>query len=315
MTNGAALAIDLGGTRIKAGIVVEHDVVLQRIVPTGDEHGFDHVLHTLYDVSEALLHEHPATAIGVCLPGVVDVARGALVDVRKNLAGLIDFPLVDAFQRRFGLPVAVENDARLYGLGEMVAGAAQGVGNMVCLTLGTGVGCCVALDGYILRGPRGTGGVLGGHMTLDVNGPRCTCGNIGCVEVYCKASGLTDAARRALAGRRDHPFAAAPELSAEMILTAAGTGDKLAGEALSDYCRHLSAAVVSYIHLYDAELVVLGGGLMNAAHQILPLVQQYVDEHTWTCPPRSIPVRPAVLGDRAALIGAAALAHGWAQFR
>jgi glucokinase len=265
-------------------------------------------------MSDELLQAHPATAIGVCLPGVIDVDRGMLVDVRKNLSGLIGFPFVETFQRRFGIPVAIENDARLYGLGEMVAGAAQDASNVVCLTLGTGVGCCVAVGGRILRGPQGTGGVLGGHMTLDAYGSQCTCGNIGCVEVYCNASGLTNAARQLLAERPDHPFVGSPVLSTEMIVAAAHTGDELAGEALAVYCRRLSAAVVSYIHLYDADVVVLGGGLMTAAQQILPSIQQYVDEHAWTSPPRSIPIRPAALGDCAALIGAAALAHGWDQF-
>ncbi|HXT35911.1 MAG TPA: ROK family protein, partial [Chloroflexota bacterium] len=140
MDNTAALAIDLGGTRIKAGIVVGHQVALQRIVPTEDEQGFEHVLDQMIAVSEQLLRERPAVGIGLSLPAVVDVARGTVVDVRKNLSGLIGFPLVDTLQQRFHLPVAVENDARLYGLGEMLAGAARGVENLVCLTLGTGVG-------------------------------------------------------------------------------------------------------------------------------------------------------------------------------
>ena len=135
MGDQAVLAFDLGGTRIKAGIVVDHEVVLLRIVPTGDEQGFDHVLEQILSVGEGLLRERPATAIGLSLPAIVDVERGTVRDVRKNLAGLIGFPIVEVLQRRFNLPVAVENDARLYGLGEMVAGAARDVASMVCLTI------------------------------------------------------------------------------------------------------------------------------------------------------------------------------------
>ena len=156
MDGRAALAIDLGGTRIKAGILVGHRIVLQRTVPTEDEQGFDRVLSNMHAVADELLREQPVSAIGLCLPGVVDVERGVLVDVRKNLSGLIDFPLVDVFQQRFGVPVAIENDGRLYGLGEMLAGEARGVANVVCLTLGTGVGCCVAIGGHVLRGRHGT---------------------------------------------------------------------------------------------------------------------------------------------------------------
>lgn len=315
MDENAALAIDLGGTRIKAGVVVGHEVVAQRIVATEDEQGFERVLQNIIDVGEALLREHPASAVGISLPGVVDGERGTLLDVRKNLIGLIGFPLVDTLQRRFNLPVAVENDARLYGLGELVAGAARDVANVVCLTLGTGIGCCMVQDGYILRGSHGTGGVLGGHMTIETYGPPCTCGNIGCVEVFCSAPALIAAMRARLATAPDHPFNAIESLTPEQILAAAATSDGPAAEVLAGYIRHLSAAVVSYIHVYDPDVVVIGGGIMHGAEQILPPLQEYVRAHAWTSPPRPIPVRAAALGDSAALVGAAALARGQARFR
>ncbi|HWE60584.1 MAG TPA: ROK family protein [Chloroflexota bacterium] len=315
MDGDAALAIDLGGTRIKAGIVVGHEVVLQRIVATEDEQGFERVLQHIIDVGDALLREHPASAVGLSLPAVVDVERGTVLDVRKNLLGLIGYPLVATLQQRFNLPVAIENDARLYGLGELVAGAARDVANVVCLTLGTGVGCCVAQDGHILRGTHGTGGILGGHMTIETYGPTCTCGNIGCVETFCSAPALVAAMAGRLATEPDHPLNAAQSLTPELIVAAARHGDVVARETLATYIRHLSAAVVSYIHVYDPDVVVIGGGIMHAADDILPPLQAYVLAHTWTSPPRPIPVRAAALGDQAALIGAAALARGQARFR
>jgi glucokinase len=315
MDTTAALAIDLGGTRIKAGIVVGHDVVAQRIVPTEDEQGFEHVLNQIIAVSEQLLHERPAIGIGLSLPAVVDVEHGTVLDVRKNLSGLIGFPLVDMLQRRFNLTVAVENDARLYGLGEMTAGAARDVKNLVCLTLGTGIGCCVVQGGYILRGSHGTGGILGGHMTIETYGPVCTCGNIGCVEAFCGAPALVASMQARLDAQPDRPTAGEPRITPESIMIAAARGDGPASAVLAEYVRRLSAAVVSYIHVYDPDLVVLGGGVMHAAAQILPSVRQFVQEHAWTSPPRPIPVRAAELGDAAALIGAAMLVRGRARFR
>ncbi|HEY8284894.1 MAG TPA: ROK family protein [Chloroflexota bacterium] len=315
MDDTAALAIDLGGTRIKAGIVVDHEVVLQRIVPTEDDKGFEHVLDQIITVSEQLLRTRPAVGIGLSLPAVVDVARGTVLDVRKNLSGLIGFPLVDMLQQRFHLPVAVENDARLYGLGEMLAGAARGVENLVCLTLGTGVGCCVVQDGAILRGSHGTGGILGGHMTIETYGPLCTCGNIGCVEAFCGAPALVAAMKERLATDPDHPLHREPVLTPEAIMAAAARGDGLASAVLTTYIRHLAVAVVSYIHVYDPDAVILGGGIMHAADQILPPVRQFVHEHAWTSPPRPVPIRAASLGDSAALVGAAGLVRGLARFR
>lgn len=312
--DAATLAIDLGGTRIKAGIVAANVVREQVIVPTEDEQGFDHVLQNIIGVGEELLGKNQVSAIGLSLPAIVDVEHGTVVDVRKNLAGLIGFPLAETLHRHFDLPVALENDARLYGLGEMVAGAAQGIPNMVCLTLGTGVGCCVAVGGRILRGRHGTGGILGGHMTIEAYGPRCTCGNIGCVEALCSAVALVSATAERLAAQPGHPLNAVQPLTPESILAAAAGGDALAGEVLATYARHLAAAVVSYVHVHDPDLVLLGGGLMNAALRILPPVQQFVREHTWTSPARTVPVRAVALGDQAALIGAAALARGAASF-
>ena len=118
-----------------------------------------------------------------------------------------------------------------------------------------------------------------------------------------------------LADETDHPLHAVQPLTPEAILNAAREGDGLAGEVFAGYLRHLAAAVVSYIHAYDPDLVILGGGIMHAADQILPPVQDFVDGHAWTCPRRSIPIRAAALGDGAAMVGAAALARGEARFR
>jgi len=310
----AVLAIDLGGTRIKAGIVVGDTVVRQRVVLTEDERGFARVLHNILALGDGLIREASVGAVGLSLPAIVDTGRGTVIDIRKNLIGLIDFPLADTLGRHFGLPVALENDARLYGLGELVAGAARGVEDMVCLTLGTGVGCCVARDGRILRGRHGTGGILGGHITIESDGPVCTCGNIGCIEVLCRAAGLVAAATDRLAAYPGHPFHGDPSLTPEAILDAAAARDPLALAARAAYVQHLAAAIVSHIHAHDPDVVVLGGGIMNAADQLLPPIQEYVAAHTWTIPPQRVVVRAAALGDGAALIGAAALARGYAPF-
>jgi glucokinase len=310
----ATLAIDLGGTRIKAGIVLGNSVKLQRIAPTEDEHGFARVLRNMVALGEELLHEWPASAIGLSLPAIVDAERGTVVDIRKSLLGLIDYPLAERLSERFQLPVALENDARLYGLGEMVAGAGQGVENMVCLTLGTGVGCCVVRNGRILRGRQGTGGILGGHLTIETYGPQCTCGNIGCVEALCRAAGLVGEVTERLATDPGHAFHDIAQLTPEIIFAAAAAGDPLACAARAAYVRHLSAAVVSYIHVYDPDLVLLGGGMMHAAEQLLPSVQAYVRAHAWTIPSGRVSVRAGALGDQAALVGAAVLARGEAPF-
>jgi glucokinase len=311
----ATLAIDLGGTRIKAGIVAGNAVVRQIIRPTEDELGFDRVVRNLIAVGEELMHDARGIgAIGISVPAVVDPEQGIVVDIRKNLLGLIGFPLADLLGKRFGLPVAMENDARLYGLGEMVGGAAQGVRDLVCLTFGTGIGCCVAIDGRVLRGRHGTGSILGGHITIETYGPTCTCGNIGCFEALCRAGGLVDAAVERLAAHPEHPLLESGRPSPEAIFAAAAAGDEPAGAALAVYLRHMAAGVVSTIHAYDPDVVLLGGGIMHAADQILPTVREYVQAHAWTIARHPVVIAAAALGDQAALVGAAALARGEASF-
>ncbi|MGH2347351.1 MAG: ROK family protein, partial [Chloroflexota bacterium] len=146
-------------------------------------------------------------------------------------------------------------------------------------------------------------------------GPVCTCGNIGCVEAFCGAPALVAAMAARLAAQPGRPWNSGEPVTPESIIAAAARGEDPARAVMADYVRRLSAAVVSYIHVYDPDLVVLGGGIMHAAEQILPSVRQFVQEHAWTSPPRPIPVRAAVLGDGAALVGAAALVRGQAQFR
>jgi len=309
---GATLAIDLGGTRLKAGVVVGQTVVRQLVAPTGDEQGFDHVLRNLCAVGDELTRATPVEAIGVGVPAIVDPETGRVVDVRKNLLGLIGFPLAETLRARYDVPVTVENDARLYGLGEIVAGAAQGAKNAVCLTFGTGVGCCVLLDGRILRGRRGVGGILGGHITLQADGSLCTCGNYGCYEVLCRASALVEHARLTVAdpdGASDDQYP-----TAEAVLAAAAAGDRAAQAALATYLRHLAAGVVSYVNLFDPDVVVLGGGLFNAAAQILEPIVEEVQARAWGMAGHEISIRAAALGDQAALIGGAALASGYDAF-
>ncbi|MGH2408854.1 MAG: ROK family protein, partial [Chloroflexota bacterium] len=155
----------------------------------------------------------------------------------------------------------------------------------------------------------------GGHLTIETYGPLCTCGNIGCVEAFCGAPALVAAMKEGLATNPDHPLHREPVLTPEALMAAAAQGDSLASAILATYIRHLGAAVVSYIHVYDPDAVILGGGLMHAADQILPPVSQFVRTHAWTSPPRPIPILAAALGDSAALVGAAGLVRGLARFR
>lgn len=303
------LAFDVGGTRIKAGLVRGAEIVELHVAPLDNTEAAPDLVRMLVELGNRVRADIPVQAIGVSMKGFVDPQQGVLLDVNETWAHLIGKPFARQLSQAFGLPVFIENDARMYTVGEMLYGAGRAEENLLCLTLGTGIGSGVALQRRVLRGPRGFSGILGGHITVQVDGPRCTCGNLGCLEAFIGTAPLTrKAAQLALAQYGNVPEQAA--LTPRSVFAAASAGDPLACEVVAYFTRYLEAGLVSLIHAHDPDLVVLGGGMAAAAAQFLPAVQSYIAEHTWTLPRGRVRVVKAELGDTAALLGIAALARG-----
>ena len=299
------LAFDVGGTRIRAGLVVmmqEADLSSLRVIAQDECHSTGDVLRDMIRLGHQLQAGNAIAATGVSIRGIVDPTSGVLLDVNGPLAHLIGHSLAHPFIEEFACPVSVENDARMYALGELVAGAGREYQNILCLTLGTGVGCSVALNRRMLRGARGVSGILGGHITVQVDGPLCTCGNIGCLEALIGTFALRQAIQDALATGRPSSLRDGPG-EPQHLFAEAANGDELAQEIVARFATHLGAGIVSLIHAYDPDVVIIGGGMIQASAQFLPQVQEYVDTHAWTMPRGRVRVLPAQLGDAAALVG------------
>jgi glucokinase len=249
------------------------------------------------------------SAVGVSIKGVVEPMHGTLLDVNEVLMPWIGRPFGEIIRDRLGLPTHVENDARMFALGESAYGAARGHQNAVCLTLGTGVGCGVILDGRPLQSGRGTAGILGGHVIVQVGGRPCTCGGAGCLEAYIGTEGILQTAREAMDRGRSSALRQ-EALTPKAIFEAAAAGDSAAEDVVQQFATYLGAGIVTLIHVFDPDVVVVGGGIAHASSQFLPDVQTYVDSYAWTLPRARVRVIPAVLGDAAALVGAAELARG-----
>lgn len=305
----AILAFDVGGTRIKAGLVRGAKIVALHVEPLSKAETAPNLVQILLQLGARTRGNVSVQAVGISMKGFVDPQQGILLDVNETWAHLVGQPFAQSLSQAFGLPVFVENDARMYTVGEMLYGAAQDAENMLCLTLGTGIGSGVALQRRVLRGPRGFSGILGGHITVQVDGPRCTCGNIGCLEAFIGTAPLMRRAADLARTQYGNGSAQDPQ-NPRAIFAAALAGDALAREVVAYFARYLSAGVVSLIHAYDPDLVVLGGGIAEASAQFLPALQSYIDEHTWTLPRGRVRVTRAALGDTAALLGIAALAQG-----
>ena len=303
------LAFDIGGTRIKAGIV--HGAVVSKpyIEELDGAVSTEKLLELLVRLHKYLTKETEVQAVAISMKGIIDPGTGTVLDVNETWSDLIGRPFASELAQTLGLPTCIENDARMYTVGEMLYGAGTQADNLLCLTLGTGVGSGVALQRRVLRGPRGVSGILGGHITVQSDGPLCTCGNLGCLEALI---GTTALARKAtqLALAQNGQALAERQLTPHALFTAAAAGDKLALQVVEYFSRNLAAGLVSLIHAHDPELVILGGGIAAAAAQFLPAVQTYIDTHAWTIPRGRVRVKTAALGNHAALLGIAALARG-----
>ena len=301
------LVFDVGGTRLKAGLAAPSGIASLTALPT-EVASADALVAQMTGVGRQLLGGERPSAIGVSIKGIVESERGLLVDVNAPLDPLSGEPLGERLAEAFEAPVYVENDARMHALGEFHRGAGRGSENLVCLTLGTGIGVGVVIDGQLIRGKRGVLGILAGHITVDVDGPPCTCGNVGCLEALIGTNGLVaDAQARAL----DHPGSrlSRKALDPEAIFAAAAEGDEAATATVKRFTHILGCGVVSLIHVYDPEIVVIGGGLSASAPHFLNDVQRFADQHAWTQPKGRVRIAASRLGDTAALVGAAELAN------
>ncbi|GCE13457.1 ROK family protein [Tengunoibacter tsumagoiensis] len=297
------LAFDMGGTRIKVGLVQDGQILAQEVIDVDARRADEGPLPTVLEyVAKYRLIYHLA-AIGISIRGIIDPISGVILDVKGAYEQSIGQPWGQMIAQETGLPTYVENDARMYTLGELTHGAGRGASNLFCLTLGTGVGCGVVLSNRLMRGMRSVFGSVAGHITIAKDGPVCNCGNIGCLEALIGTAGLSQQAIERGIGGIEPQLPPTPYA----IFAHARQGDSAAQALVDWFARTLGAGIVSLIHTYDPDIVIVGGGIMHSATQFLPAVQAYVDEHAWTVPRGRVRVLAAQLGDAAALIGVAEL--------
>jgi glucokinase len=291
------IGLDVGGTKLRAGLVSTDGSVRNVATSRTDAtDGAEAIVQRIHDLVGGLLrHASDASAIGIGATGRVDTNTGRIVGATDMLPGWRGVALGETVRASFRLPVAVDNDGNAAALGEAWTGAARGVGHFVLLTLGTGVGGAVVHDGQPIRGSSYRAGELG-HMILYPNGRTCRCGARGCLEEY--ASGP------ALLARANESAGTVRYGSPEAVVTAAGSGDAVARDAVDGLSADLAVALWSLANVYDPELFVVAGGLTEGLCTAWP---------DW---PERLRVRAGVespvvrgeLGPDAVVIGAARLA-------
>jgi glucokinase len=307
------IGIDLGGTNIAVGLVDErHTIVARHSVPTLAHRPSGEVIADMGDAVETVLRRagvsiDACASIGIGSPGTCDSRRG-VVSRAYNL-NWFDVPVCALLQRRFGVDVRLSNDANCAALAETVAGAAVGCRNMVLITLGTGVGGGIIIDGRIYAGMRSAGAELG-HTLLVLDGEPCTCGRRGCWEAYASATALIRQTRQAAL---DHPESLLAALPGEAIdgrtaFDAEARGDAVARAVVDRYCAYVAAGLTDLVNALAPEMILLGGGISRQGERLLAPVREYVATHCFGQRQGAIPVIAAAqLGNEAGIIGAAAL--------
>ncbi len=301
-----AIALDLGGTRIKIGIIDGGTLIADSIIDAFSGGGLVRRLQAIESEISALLTKSAVQVgsvggIGISIPGIVDSSEMRLLSVNEKYADAVGFDFAGWARKKWGLPLVLENDARSALIGEWQYGAGRGCDNLVMVTLGTGIGGAAIMGGEVLRGKHFQAGILPGHFTVNIHGTECNCGNIGCVESEASSWRLPDLASR-------HSLFASSALSRSKaidykeLFELADKGDRLSLELVEHSLEAWSACVVNLIHAYDPELAVIGGGIMRNASRILPEITSRVEKHAWT-PWGKIKIVPAQQTDFAALLG------------
>lgn len=299
------LAADFGGRRIKLGLVRNGEVIGQDILPAEADQPLTERLPVVADALDRLCAKrHIASeqrcGIGFSYPSIIDTRAARIMDHFGKFGDASALDLRAWAEERMGLPLAIDNDARMALIGEWRHGAGRGSDNVAIITLGTGVGVSAVIEGVVLRGVHGQAGILGGHTTVRYGGRSCVCGNIGCAEAEASTTVLERLARE------DGEFATSSLATEQTIdyavlFRAAKSGDCL-GQRLTQHTLQVwSALAVNLIHVFDPEVLILGGGVMNGADVILPAVRDYVAKHAHT-PWGQVRIVASELGDKAALV-------------
>ncbi len=311
------VGIDLGGMSAKAGLFDANGMLLAKdTVKTGKENGYAATVTDLAALVKKVCEKGKVPFSSVCgvglgSPGIVNGRDGAVVSWTNF--GWEDRPLAaDLSKALNGLKVRIANDANAAALGEARFGAGKKYGNSILITLGTGVGSGIILDGKIFEGFRG-GAAEAGHMTLVVGGIPCTCGRRGCFEQYASATALIRDTKRAMFEHKDSAMwklAGAPEqVDGRTAFTAAKEGDKAAQEVVKNYIMYLSEGILNLVNLFRPQAIIVGGGVSGEGDYLLQPVRKYVDEHLFVGFDRiPLSIVRADLGNDAGIWGAYALA-------
>ncbi len=310
-------AVDLGGTNLRAANVDRDGRIHERFkLPTPKTNNAQDVVEAIAAAvirceAQASIRDAYVYSLSIAVPGSIQVDTGVIVNA-PNLPAVVNFKLSEALTTKLQRSVLIENDANAAAIGEMWQGAARGCRTIVCLTLGTGVGSGIILNGELWRGIDGTAGEIGHTSVEPFGGVQCKCGNFGCLEVYASATAIVRMTREGLSHHPQSVLNAMPEvdLSAKEVSRAANEGDAFALEIFRKMGTYLGVAIANVVNTLNPEMIVIGGGVAAAFDLFADIAHSEMMKRAFPVPARRCRIVKAECGDDAGLLGAACLAFG-----
>ena len=305
-----AVGVDVGGTKIAAGVVSPEGEILAHVrYPT--PHSPEKLVETIVRSVREVTDGHEVGGVCLAVPGLI-LAQENRVMFSPNLHAIEGIPLKDRVEPEIGVPLVIENDASAAAWGEFRFGAGSEVDHLVFLTLGTGVGGGVISHGVLLRGAQGSGGELG-HVTVHATGPRCACGNRGCLEALASGTAIARRARGAAVERPESALgriASRRKLLGEDVTELARQGDETALSVLEETGTWLGIGLAGFVNVFNPEVAAVGGGAMEAGDLILASARREVRLRARPPSRDLVEIQVATLGPESGVLGAAALARG-----
>jgi len=309
------LAVDLGGTKIVAALVSAQGDIIQReyrlsLAKEGPEPVINRLLAMIGCIlDKAKIKISQLMGVGIATAGILDARRG-LVTASPNLPGWHDIPLRDIVKSKLGVSVYLINDASAAALGEHRYGAGRDVDNLIYLTVSTGIGGGIIIGGELYSGVDGCAGEIG-HMTIETDGPQCSCSNFGCLEALASGTAVAnEAISRVSRGEKSSLTEISggrfENITAEIVGVAAWDGDPMACEIVAKAANYLGIGMANLVNIFNPEKIVIGGGMAHMGDMLLEPARRVVRERAFQLPAGRVNIVPAQLGDDAGVIGAAA---------
>ncbi len=313
------LAVDLGGTKIVTALVsFEGQILSREYIPTLAEEGALAVIGRIVSSAGSLLRNSgmdpsSVASVAVAAAGAIDPAKGIVTD-SPNLPGWHNIPLKDEIEKALGVRTFIVNDATAAALGEHRFGAGRGMRNLIYLTVSTGIGGGIIIDNRLYSGASGSAGELG-HMTIDISGPRCPCGNTGCLEMLASGRAVAREAQRVIAQgtktvMREIAEGHAEFVTAQTVAAAANRGDAVAISIVSKAANYLGIGLVNLVNIFNPEMIIIGGGMAKMGEMLLQPARKLVAERAFQYPASIVRIVSSQLGDNSGVLGAVAFVTG-----